>query len=76
MVPENKSLSATVHTVRSTGTNLEVFVCWEDVRQMDHLMGAPLRCHYYTAYLFHLWVVRWTHTVQVASNLTASNHTY
>jgi len=46
----------------------------QDVRQMDHLMCTPLRWHHNAADLFYLRVVRWTHTVQVAGNLTTSNH--
>ena len=47
---------------------------WQEIRQMDHLVSAPLWRHYDAADLFHLWIVRWTHTVQVASNLTTPNH--
>jgi len=40
---------------------------------MDHLMSTPLRWHCDAADLFHLRIVRWAHTKQVASNLTTSN---
>ena len=47
-----------------------MIVSWQDVRHMHHLMRAPLRWHHNTTNLFHLRIVRWTHSVQVASNLT------
>ena len=49
-------------------------MCWQDVRYMHHLMCAPLWWHHYATDLFHLRIVRWTHAVQVAGNLTISNH--
>ena len=49
--------------------NLEVVVRGQQVGQVYHLMGAPLRRHDDAADLFHLRIVRWAHAVQVASNL-------
>jgi len=49
----------------------EIIVVWQVMRDVHHLMVAPLRRHYHAPNLFYLGVVWWGDAVQVPSDLSA-----
>ena len=48
----------------------------QEIRQVHHLVSAPLRDHHNATNLLDLWVVWWAHSIQITRYLHTHTHTH